>query len=464
MGERAAIVLMLALAAACGGEARSRHDTGPGEQDAATPVAPTSDAGEDGRVAPGVDAAYDGGVIVPIRVGLITSLSGDLAGLGPTWVEMAAFAADEVNRVEGVLPGRPVELVVGDDATRSETALAAAERLLDDGAVALIGPAFSRGLEAVAELARERGIPVVSCCATSDALRREGPSLGGYTFRVVSPDGAVQGPLLARIGRERRGCTHLAILHENDAYGQAVGQGVDDAFGALGGSVPVRRPVSPGEPSSHAQVQLAADTLSAAGPGEVPCLVLVLYPAEAGSVLRELRELAPGLSVPTLASDAARSLALVEAAGGGELVDGLAGVAPLPELDSPAHRRLVAAFAAGGRAYPDGGVWPAAQYDAAALVLLALARTGGASSSALRDAVVAVSTAGAEDVPIEAADLAAGLAALRAGQDVDYVGASGPVDLGPDGYALGAFELWRFDASTSDFVTDDVIEPAELAP
>ncbi|MCC7539912.1 MAG: hypothetical protein IT379_27070 [Deltaproteobacteria bacterium] len=65
-------------------------------------------------------------------------------------------------------------------------------------------------------------------------------------------------------------------------------------------------------------------------------------------------------------------------------------------------------------------------------------------------------------MPIEAGDLAGALAAIRDGREVDYVGASGPVELGPDGYALGAYELWRFDAASGAFVTDDVIEATEL--
>ena len=241
------VAVLMGLGAACGGEARSRMDA---SSDAGAPVVPPPhDAGRDGGAELASDADAGDAMVEPIRVGLVTSLSGELASLGPTWVEMASFAVDEVNRAGGALPGRPVELVVGDDATHPETAYAAAEDLLDRGAVALIGPAFSRGLREVAVLARERRVPVVSCCATSDALVREGPSSGGYTFRVVSPDGAVQGPLLARFARERRGCTQAAILYVNDDYGQAVGQRVDDELGALGASVPVRRPVSAGEPS-----------------------------------------------------------------------------------------------------------------------------------------------------------------------------------------------------------------------
>ena len=53
----------------------------------------------------------------PIRIGVIVSLTGGLASVGPHLANSARLAAREVNSVGGLLGGREVELVVVDDRT-----------------------------------------------------------------------------------------------------------------------------------------------------------------------------------------------------------------------------------------------------------------------------------------------------------------------------------------------------------
>src|SRR5688500_6439387 len=116
------------------------------------------------------------GRLAPVKVGVITSLSGGLSSLGPGWRNSALLAEQEVNAAGGVLPGRQLELVVVHDATDEATGREAAERLIrDEALVGILGAAASSVSLEVAGVAYEAGIPQVSCCSTSDELTQAQP-------------------------------------------------------------------------------------------------------------------------------------------------------------------------------------------------------------------------------------------------------------------------------------------------
>lgn len=98
-----------------------------------------------------------------IRLGLMPPLTGVVGMYGPEIVAAAQIACDEINRRGGVL-GRTLELVIEDDGSLPETALKAAERLLDQhGCVALIGNLLSNSRIAVANhIAELRRIPLLN--------------------------------------------------------------------------------------------------------------------------------------------------------------------------------------------------------------------------------------------------------------------------------------------------------------
>ncbi|MCG5508749.1 ABC transporter substrate-binding protein [Ectothiorhodospira lacustris] len=99
----------------------------------------------------------------PIRLGLMAPLTG-IAGLyGEEICRAARIAVDEVNRAGGVF-GRPLELVIEDDGSLPETAVPAAERLVDEhGCVAMIGNLLSNSRIAVAcRVATPRRVPLLN--------------------------------------------------------------------------------------------------------------------------------------------------------------------------------------------------------------------------------------------------------------------------------------------------------------
>jgi diguanylate cyclase (GGDEF)-like protein/PAS domain S-box-containing protein len=99
----------------------------------------------------------------PIRLGLMSPLSGLVSIYGQEIVWAGRIACDEINAAGGLL-GRELELIVEDDGSLPETAVPAAERLLDEhGCVALIGNLLSNSRIAVAsQVAEARQVPYLN--------------------------------------------------------------------------------------------------------------------------------------------------------------------------------------------------------------------------------------------------------------------------------------------------------------
>ena len=75
----------------------------------------------------------------PIKVGILHSMTGTMAGSARPLVDAASIALDEINREGGVLE-RPVAAVVADGASEAATFAREAERLIrDEGVVAIFG-------------------------------------------------------------------------------------------------------------------------------------------------------------------------------------------------------------------------------------------------------------------------------------------------------------------------------------
>ena len=86
------------------------------------------------------------------------------------------------------------------------------------------------------------------------------------------------------------------------------------------------------------------------------------------------------------------------------------------------------------------GTYVPESYDAAALIALAMAASGSADRTGIRDKLMDVANAPGEQ--IFAGELAKGLELAAAGTDIDYVGATGVELIGP-GEAQGSYRVYE---------------------
>ena len=91
----------------------------------------------------------------PLRLGVLTALTGAGGADGPRMLKAMQLVADEVNAAGGVL-GRKIELVVEDDQTNPEAAVRAARKLIEVNKVpVLMGTWASAVTSAVAPVCWE---------------------------------------------------------------------------------------------------------------------------------------------------------------------------------------------------------------------------------------------------------------------------------------------------------------------
>jgi len=162
----------------------------------------------------------------PLKVGVIHPSSGYLAQIGQA-CNRGAQAALPVLKEMG-LPN--IEIMLGDSESNPDVARAAGERLINAGAQVLVGAFDSGQTTTLAQVAEQRGIPLVINIAAAPPITEQ-----GYKFVVRNfpraPDivnGAfdVQKQLFTATGRAP---TKAVVLHVNDTYGTAI----RGAFNAL---------------------------------------------------------------------------------------------------------------------------------------------------------------------------------------------------------------------------------------
>ena len=168
----------------------------------------------------------------PIRIGLVTALSGQSAKSGEAISRGIGLAIEEINRGGGVL-GRPLELVARDDeANPSKGVLAARELIQRAGVVALIGGLDTPVSMAIVPIANQMKVPFVGPWAAGTGITRNGAA-DNYVFRVSAVDALVDEALVAYAVKTYGAKKPGAIL-VNNAWGESNQQGIVAALKAAG--------------------------------------------------------------------------------------------------------------------------------------------------------------------------------------------------------------------------------------
>jgi len=103
----------------------------------------------------------------PIKIGAIVSLTGTYAGLGQPEKNVIELEVDRINKAGGV-NGRPIEVVLEDDATDEAKAVAAASKLIEqENVVAIIGATGTGQTMAVRGDVQRAAIPQVSMAGST---------------------------------------------------------------------------------------------------------------------------------------------------------------------------------------------------------------------------------------------------------------------------------------------------------
>jgi branched-chain amino acid transport system substrate-binding protein len=169
-----------------------------------------------------------GGEQKPIRIGALTSLTGNFTPWGVQVRAGMQFAANEINQAGGV-GGRRIELVVADDQTKAEEGARALERLIErEGVVAVGGVISSDTGLATARIAEQSKVPLFLVKAGAGNILT---SASRYTFRTCLPSAPmVAGPVLQYA--QSKGLKRVGAIVADYAWGQAFKAAMEEAFKA----------------------------------------------------------------------------------------------------------------------------------------------------------------------------------------------------------------------------------------
>ena len=363
-----------------------------------------------------------------IKVGMVMSFTGPLESLVPPMVDGAELAFNEANASGELLDGSTITLVKGDaTCIDSAAAVTAAEQVVAEGVVAIFGADCSGVTKAITQnVGMPNGIPNISPAATSPSLTTE-PDNG--LFYRTAPSDARGGEVLAGITADK-GVKSVAITYINNDYGV----GLADVFEAAVKAAGVEVTAKIAHEGDKADYSAEVGVLSAAG-GDA--LAVLGYIDQGGNNI--IRGSLDAGSFDQFALGDGMIGSSLEDAFGNEL-NGSWGSTP---GSLGASFQKFQAYASANGVDPDS-VYAGESYDAAALLILAMQAgdcdisgcNGSTDGRSIADNIQKI--ANGSGPKIYAGELAKGLRLLRAGNSINYQGAT-DVNFTEVGEAFGQF-------------------------
>lgn len=369
-------------------------------------------------------------------IGALLPQSGAGATLGEPLRAGVELAVAQINAAGGV-NGRPVRLELRDEGSDVDTAGRSLESILDAGADVVVGPASS--LTALGLLAQiiEPGLPACSPTATALSLRRF-PDDGRF-FRTV-PSDALQASALAEL-MERTGRGAVSVVYIDDEFGLDFATALNQEL--------VRRSVTVLASDAFAPSELDLSPVAERALGTGAEAIAVIGDSTDGTRMLTALRAADDRDVMFFVNDPLRGTGAANAQGTGAapFLARVRGISPWAE---PLSDGFTTAF---DERFPGTPTeFSAYAYDCTMLLALASQATGSDDPASISRAVTSVSRNGSPCTTFAECSQS-----LAEGRNIDYVGASGNVDLDENGdVQTGTFSVFGFEPVGRDVTIDQL--------
>ena len=395
----ALVTALLMVLAACGDS---------GSEDTTTTAAPDTET----------TTTTGGGTGEGVTIGLLAPLSGELGTFGEIISAGYRTAAEVINET-GLLECGPITFVSADTQTDPEVGRQEAERMISNGAVAIAGPT-SPVMVALVPLVQSEEVVLTSPYAGSTTLNELG---GDYVFRTVGPDtndGIATAKWISDEGYEA-----IAVFTQQEESQLSAGNAAREALAELGANVVIDQEFAPGEASYSGVLAtvLAAepDVIYLAG-GQESSLTIINEASQLGYA-------GDWLFSADLATDET-----VQAVGA-DILEGVGHtVVSSTDQETEVYQQFVDDHVEVTGEEP--GPFAANAFDGMNLIALAMVASGGCDGPSINSALVDVSSGGTLVTSFEE-----GAQLLADGEDIDYDGASGPVDLDDTGSVVNSYSV-----------------------
>ncbi len=366
-------------------------------------------SGDSGGSTSSSTSGGSGGSNQTFKLGYVLPETGDLAFLGPPQIDAVKYAISEINKNGGVLGNDVPAVVGGDEANDQAIASQSADRVLSSGVSAIIGAAAS-GMS-LAIIDKITGAGVAECSGSNTAPTFTDYQDNGLYFRTA-PSDALQGPVLANVV-VGDGHSKVALVARADDYGKGLEDATAKALESSGATVALKETYDPKATNYDSVVQKVV--------AAKPDAVVVIAFEEGKQILKGLIE--SGLTTDKVGLYGADGLRntdlakLVDPSNPGVLA-GMKGTAPA-SADNPQFVKDLKAFA------PDLKETQFAPqvYDCVNLMALAAEQAKSTDANVYKDVVDGLTKDGEK-----CTSFADCKKLIDEGKDIDYDGASGPLD------------------------------------
>jgi branched-chain amino acid transport system substrate-binding protein len=413
-----------------------------------------------GVAACGDDDDDDGGggggeAQLDLVIGDSIPLTGDLADFGPPGQKAADLAVAQINdAIKQSGAEHTVKVVHEDNETNPQAAVQAARKLVDaDGASCILGAwASSDSIPTAQSVSIPDGILQISPASTSDEIT--GLDDDGLVNRTSPPD-SFQGPTLADAIAEDLGGAEgktVNIGARNDSYGEGLAGTFSDAWEELGGSVGQEVIYDPEQPSYNSEAAQITE-------GNPDAFVIIDFPetfVKVGPALQRTGAWDPakawgtdGLASSDLPGDV-----------GQQIVEGMRGTAPGAPDEGEASTAFETLYTGAEPRNVERQTFDAQDFDAAILCYLAAVSAGSTDGQEMADALVDITAPGGTEYTWQ--QLPEAIEALQNGDDIDYTGASGALDLDENGDATaGVYDIYTYKGGAIDIIGEVPVATAE---
>ena len=389
----------------------------------------------------GDDDDDDGGggeAQLDLVIGDSVPLTGDLSPFGPPGQKAADMAIDQINAAAqeaGV--EHTVSIVHEDNETNPQAAVQAARKMVQsDGATCLAGAwASADSLPTAQSVTIPEGVLQISPASTSTELTTLEDD--GLLNRVPPADN-LQGPVLAQVIAEEVGGAQgktINIGARNDAYGEAFTEALTQGFEELGGTVGEAVLYDPEQPSFNSEAQQITS-------GNPDGIAIIDFPEtfeKVGPALERTGAWDPNKAYIT---DGLASGDLVEALD--PLMNGFRGTAPGTPEAGAASQAFDQLYQQSEPRNVDRNTFDAQNFDAVILCYLAAVAAGSTDGQEMADQLQDITRPPGTKYTWE--QLPDAVTALQNGEDIDYVGAAGEIDLDDNGDPeKGVYDVYRIE-------------------
>lgn len=308
-----------------------------------------------------------------IKIGEVGSMTGPEATFGISTHNGIFLALDQINAAGGV-NGKKLEVISVDNQGKPEEAATGATKLItQNNVVAILGEVASSRSMAMAPIAQQYKVPMISPSSTNPKVTL----MGDYIFRVCFID-PFQGTVMARFAKETLHFKNIAILRDvkND-YSVGLADFFKKTFTSSGGTIVLDQSYSAGDIDFKSQ-------LTAIKAKKPEAIFIPGYYTDVGLIARQAKEL--NVKVPLLGGDGWDSPKLYEI-GGAAVNNSYFSNHYSAEDKNPVVQEFIKKFKAKYGVVPDG--LAAMGYDAMNVLADALKKAKSISTTDLRNAIAA---------------------------------------------------------------------------